>query len=395
MKTILPLVLGVCLLALTSRVLAQGAPGRATGHILLLENERISEGDIERDGNRYRIRRNGGEIWVPANRVIALCDDLQEAFLVLRGRTNLRDADERLRLARWCHLHGLQAEGRAEVEAALVLRPTCAEARRLLHCFELPAPAPVASTGAPLAPPRTLEVVLQPGEGDLAMETFSTFTARIQPILMNACVHCHSAERGGSFQLLRTFEEGSMNRRATQHNLAAVLNQINRDNWQGSPLLLKAGNIHGGMEQPPLKGRQVTALHNLEDWVQKVAPSIPATRPSASGVVPASLTVPADRPATATEPARSDWAVDHAVPAPAASQTLAQKKDTPETPQDDNSSKPRELSHTVLPPEPAPPREPADPFDPILFNGPPQPGSAPPSAPAHPETPGNPPTPQQ
>ena len=67
-------------------------------------NEYTMEGDIEFVGDRYRIRRQVGESWVPANRVLALVASLPDAFVYLRARINLYDPDERLRLARWCWL---------------------------------------------------------------------------------------------------------------------------------------------------------------------------------------------------------------------------------------------------------------------------------------------------
>ena len=47
-----------------SSAFAQQPP--ATGHVLVLENERVLEGDIVRDGDQYRIRHRVGETTVPA-----------------------------------------------------------------------------------------------------------------------------------------------------------------------------------------------------------------------------------------------------------------------------------------------------------------------------------------
>src|SRR5947209_2061289 len=82
------------------------APPRTTGRVLVLDNERTYEGDIERQGNQYRVRRGVSELWVQQENVLRLCATLEEAYAYLRSRANLRDPDERLRLANWCHLHG-------------------------------------------------------------------------------------------------------------------------------------------------------------------------------------------------------------------------------------------------------------------------------------------------
>src|SRR5947209_8520781 len=49
------------------------------GRVLVLENARILEGDIERVGDQYRIRRTIGETWLPADKAQCLCADLEEA----------------------------------------------------------------------------------------------------------------------------------------------------------------------------------------------------------------------------------------------------------------------------------------------------------------------------
>src|ERR1700676_4124238 len=81
---------------------AEPKPPLATGHVLILDNERTLEGDIERDGDRYRIRRSIGETWVPGDKVLRLCANWQDAYDYLRTSANLMDPDERIRLARWC-----------------------------------------------------------------------------------------------------------------------------------------------------------------------------------------------------------------------------------------------------------------------------------------------------
>src|SRR5262249_25634361 len=69
------------------------------GRVLLLLNERIFEGDIEKVGQRYCMRRPaGGETWLPCNQAVRLCASREDAFQYLRSQANLDDADERLRL---------------------------------------------------------------------------------------------------------------------------------------------------------------------------------------------------------------------------------------------------------------------------------------------------------
>ncbi|MBV9123353.1 MAG: hypothetical protein JO112_08350 [Planctomycetes bacterium] len=240
---------------------------KAKGHVLVLENERVLEGDIEHVGDQYRVRRTVGETWVPGEQVLCLCDNLAEAHAFLRTRTNLRDADERLRLARWCQLHGLRSQALEEVKAALALNPNHAEAQRWLRSLERSAalaPAAPASHSGEKPEPETGPV----SAIDLSAPSLGVFTSRVQPILMNTCASCHATGRGGAFKLVRVYDDDLSNHRATQQNMTAVLAQINRDHVAASPLLMRAVSVHGEAEQPPLKSRQTAAYHILEDWVK-------------------------------------------------------------------------------------------------------------------------------
>src|SRR5436305_14780706 len=102
--------LGLAALAGLARSSLRAAEPAATGTLLLLDNEHTIEGDVERDGAYYRVRRASGETQVPAGKVLALCASREDGYRFLKARANLHDADERLRLARWCHLHQLREQ---------------------------------------------------------------------------------------------------------------------------------------------------------------------------------------------------------------------------------------------------------------------------------------------
>jgi hypothetical protein len=333
MKTLTPLLAcAAALWALGAGPPPAGEPAApATGKVLVLDNERTLEGDVERVGEQYRVRRTVGETWVPGERVLRLCPDAVSAYAFLRGRANLRDPDERLRLAQWCRQHGLRDQALAEVEAAVKLRPDHPESRNLLaHLRQAAAPRPAegpkAAARAPAPPVPT---------ADLTAEALGVFATKVQPILMNACAGCHTTGRGGAFELTRAYEFDTSGRRTVQQNLAAVLGQVNLREPQVSPLLTKAVSVHGPMAQAPLKGRQATAYRTLEDWVKLTAANNPQPQDR-----------PAGEPPAARAPAESKDG--SAAPLP-----------EPGTP----GMKPAD-------PDPAPkrPAQPADPFDPSVFN---------------------------
>jgi hypothetical protein len=268
-------------------------PSRATGKVVVLENENLMEGDIERIGDQYRIRRTIGETWLEGERVLYLCSTREEAFAFVRGRANLGDADERARLAHWCRVNNLRQQAIAELRAAVELRPDSAELRRMLNVLEhsvaahasAPKPAP-SVPAAPLPPPV-----------DVTDDCLSMFATKVQPILMNVCASCHSAVYPGPFRLLRCDEPSLANRKTVQQNLAVVVAQINPARPEASPLLTRAVSAHGPETQAPLHGRQMAAFRTLEEWVRRTLENNPQLRGTVAEAPPATL------PPTAAPPA--------------------------------------------------------------------------------------------
>jgi hypothetical protein len=332
-------------------------PEPAAGRVLVLANERTLEGDIERAGNQYRIRRATGETWIPAEKALRLCSTREEAYAYLRTRANLRDPDERVRLARWCLLYGMRGEALEEVKAAVEVRPSHLEAQRLLRNLQssMASPPPPRSP----VPPEPSGEVSNPVSLDCPPEALSLFTTKVQPILMNTCASCHAGGRGGNFKLTRVFTDSPQNSRATQQNLAAALAQVHRDTPAASPLLAKAITVHGDAEQPPLKGRQTPAYRTLEEWVERLVGDSRARAVATAAVPMPSRTfseVASSRPQSETV----------AAPVPPAA--------TPPPPEPLSTAQPSTL--TPVPPKTAPqsppaaaaPTEPVDLFDPVLFN---------------------------
>ncbi len=266
----------------------------ATGRVLVLVNERTVEGDIERVGDQYRVRHTVGETWVPGDKVLRLCADMEDAYRVLRGRANLNDPDECVRLARWCHAHGLSAAALENLTAAVKLSPDHDEAKRLLSGLRRAASAP----STPAAPaPEVRESVEMP---ELNTEARAAFATKVEPILMNACAGCHTANRGGAFRLMRNFDATSPNRLSLQQNLAAVLAQVNLQQPQESKLLIKAITAHDPQARlAPLNSKQMAAYHTIEEWVQTTVASNPHLRehaPQQPAAAPPTPAVSAAKP---------------------------------------------------------------------------------------------------
>jgi hypothetical protein len=336
-------VLGVSLLgaADTSKPLHKGK-------VLLLKNEHVLEGDIERVGDRYRVRRLIGETWVPAERVTCLVASMPDAYAYLRERVNLEDADERLRLAHWCRLNGLRKQALTEMQAAVDLRPARAEWRRLLVHLrqaaqtETAEPAPTAEPPAPV--PEVPPV-------DLTTETIGAFATRVQPILMNLCVRCHGTGRGGNFHLTQAFDGGIANRKTLERNVAAVLEQINVNHLEASRLLTKAVSDHAHVGQSPIKSRKDAPYRALESWVKLTVENNPHLRDSSPATTPST---PAKSPQSDNafrnlpESSKTQWGVEASLLMPGPNKTVSRA--VPATP------------------PPSAPVGPVDPYDPEPYN---------------------------
>jgi hypothetical protein len=351
-----PLLAGTCLCLFTTRFVAADPPELASGKVLLFEHGGIIEGDITREGDKFRVRHTSGSSVVQAKGIVGLFADKDAVLQYLKQKANLNDPKERVRLARWCQAQGMRQAAVGEAEAALALRPDEPVLKQFVEGVKIFA----AATPAPAAPGEPIQRTTAVAEmSDVAVnpESIGLFTTKIQPILVNACAKCHGAEHESKFKLSRTVVPG--NQRALQMNLAAASAFLNREQPAASPLLAKAVSIHGGSGAPPLKDRQTPAYRHLEDWVQKatgisIAPGVaPATLPA--GVIADSQPLPAMAP-----PQRpKDSAADPPPPVVTASGSM-------EPPPPLKPAKPVEAAPPKFP-DPLRPNT-NDPFDPAIFN---------------------------
>lgn len=305
-----------------------------TGRILVLANERTLEGNIQRQGDQYRIKRSIGETWLSGDQVLCLCQTYEEAYAYLRKQANLADPDERKRLAQWCLINGLRQQALAEINAAVELRPGDQQAQRLLRNLQR------SGHGSSSTPPSIefdRDAPTLPQGVNLSAEAVNTFVTKVQPIVMNACVNCHTGGKGGTFQLQRVPEGSASNRRTVQQNLTTIAAYLNPQQPHASEFLVKAVSAHGQASQAPLKGKQTPAFRTLEEWVLRTV----ATNPQLQSTPAAPVTV--------------------------AAESQPQPKNAPEAlpvPTSGFASERKEVGDKF----PASTTGPVDPFDPAVFN---------------------------
>ena len=383
MKTIIRhLVCVLTPLAVCLGGLAQEVAPSSQGKVAILANDRILQGDIELVGKQYRIRRSIGESWLPADQVRCLCGTLEEAFAYLLAQANLNDGDERLRLARWCHLHGLKQHAADEAAAAVRLRPDHVESQRLLKGMQR-------SLNSDLPSEQSKEESEPETMPNLPYNASSLglFVNKVQPILMNACARCHACGKGGAFKLARVYDEGGLgNRRTTQQNLMATLAQLNRERPSSSPLLSYALTLHGNADMPPLPARTAPAYRTLEEWVQQALAGLPRTTAAGPPLVTEMKNVGVVQPPLSSAVGTAPAPVPSAQTAVAGASWIAQwqppSKENSESPKDQPKPAPAQTASETQPPvdpaatEFAQPRAdtasasstPVDPFDPLIFN---------------------------
>ncbi len=365
--------------------------------VLILQNEAIFQGRIEKLATHYSIRTENGETQIPIAKALRLCANLDEAFEFLRGRANPRDPQERLRLARWCAQYQLWEQACAETDEALRLQPRYQEAQRFQQWLKNqadgnpPAAKPASSVedkprfaddkGSALAitPPNP--------EPSYSAETLQVFSQKIQPLLFNSCATsgCHGGNRAGGFDLLRPSGPSQMTSSLTRQNLARTLAWIDRDDASASLLLRKAVEKHGEAKKAPIAGADAPPYRTLEAWVLKAVPgksrelvAAGAEFASPSGPEPSRPTAREKEPPAASEPMLPPV---QTLP-PVASEPKVKAPEAPAAapPPPRNPTKGGEVVADsrpgALPPKegdpptsPArPPLQPVDPFDPVIFN---------------------------
>lgn len=239
----------------------------AGNRVVVLDNENILEGEVTKIEEGYEIRHKTGSVVIPTRRVLAIVADRKAAFGVVAGRANRGDADERLRLARWCAANELPNEAIAEARAAVKMRPGFTAAERYAALMEdlasrktTPATPAVITAKAELPKPDSVTDV---GTVEYNSESFPIFATRINAILLNTCANCHASDDAKSFRLTRMGGRSG----ATKNMLAALL-YVNAKEPASSVILAKAITAHGSATEAPFKTRNHPAFQALESWAQ-------------------------------------------------------------------------------------------------------------------------------
>jgi hypothetical protein len=250
--------------------------------VLLLNNGHVIEGTIAAAGDRYDVLREDVEVRVKRSDVSAVCDNLPQCY---QHKLSLIEADrvlDHLELMEWCLQHKLIESAEKELQTARSLDPMHPRIRllepRLALAKEAPAKAEPAKEGEKPAATEQLDKLVR----NLPPGAMEQFTNTIQPMLLNYCskAGCHASRSSGVLRLERIPPNRLAGRHTSQHNLAAALAMIDRDNPPNSQLLQAPIRPHGSMKLPVFTDREQSQYRQLVRWVFLVANAKEPPRPT-------------------------------------------------------------------------------------------------------------------
>jgi hypothetical protein len=298
-----PLLLAGCLMPLDADAFEPGLTPRDS--VLVLRNGGILSGQVTRAGDRYVvIMGDRAEVRVPVLDVEMHCIDLDEVYQRKRSRLAVNDVTGHVALADWCLQQKLFSRAADELLTVIALQPAhprlAGLERRLQLAVELP------ELGSPQTKPQGTLVGLADLEKttrSLSPKAIEDFTTQIQPLLLNRCGanSCHGDASPSEFRLVRPAWTKTISRRFTQRNLHAVLQFVESENADSSPLLTVPATAHGGMETGVFGPREREHFDLLADWVRQAttadsAPVPETIDPAPYGLLQASFSQPVELP---------------------------------------------------------------------------------------------------
>jgi len=277
--------------------------------VLSLYDGKVYQGTVQVDETGYSVVQNGGVLRFRKELVEGAFGSIREVYRFKAERVPARDPDERLKLARWCLSHRLNAEAKAQLLAVLELSPGNIEiknmvanidnaaARTALHDEALvrtrlaPAsdgrpgeldPAIFRADRAPVGAAATGLPTIFDLPTPMAVKRADEFTKNVHGILQQACARCHNENYQGAFQLIEVKSRHGLTPNVVRANLEATLRVVDPDSPARSELLTRALVPHGPHKRPIFRGATDPNYQRVAAWVNRLGRSSAAPS-SASG----------------------------------------------------------------------------------------------------------------
>ena len=244
---------------------------------LLHTDGRLIKGIVTEEGTIYRVSQLVGTMQFPKRAVEGVFDTVRDAYTYRVQQLPERDADERLKLARWCLNLGLKNEAREQLKAVTAVNNNHSQARAMLFSMEQSAaliaqrgrdsevkqasaqsmvenrPSPLDSAVIEGAQ-RKLNIAGMPVIFDLptplAIKRTQEFKNFINPILQAYCVRCHDGHYDGEFQLVPMKGRADHTVDGYRANLDATLRLVDPESPAKSELLTSTLRAHGPGPRP-------------------------------------------------------------------------------------------------------------------------------------------------
>ena len=287
--------------------------------MVLLRNGNLLSGRVIRAGDYYIVAiGNASELRLPVHEVDAVCRDLDDAFAIKMATMTGKGAKPHLDLADWCLRQKLIGKAQEQVALAANEEPENPRISGLQYRLKIATEKPREGTKPDEKQTAMTAEQLDQWERDLPKGTVDKFASLVQPTLMNRCATngCHGGQAGGSYQLIRPPVGQLIHRRATQRNLFATMQQVDKSNPAESPFLQMPLKAHGGLPGPVFDRQSRVQLEQLAAWVEQATSySPPAVVPSIAPAIahlsqPSETAKPGENPeikqVSATEPIKSN-----------------------------------------------------------------------------------------
>ena len=245
--------------------------------IILLKNRQLIRGEIALHGNHYLVIQPHTEIRLPQEQVERICQNLGDAYLYLQHQIRFGKAADHLRLAQWCLDENLLREAQAQLDEGILKRPDHPRVDLIRRQLELA--NQIRQTDRSEQRPQRLPTDAKELEeifDHLPSQVVESFTRVVQPILLNSCSTrgCHGMGADNQFLLHRSARGRQPSRRVTLRNLQSVIQWIDHENVENSPLLYFAGTPHfasstqqRGSRRDSWSPESITA-RRLSAWMQ-------------------------------------------------------------------------------------------------------------------------------
>ncbi len=284
---------------------------------LLLKNDRVLLGRVERQGDIFLVRiADSSQVSIPKEQAQYLGRDINDLYAYKRQTMVNPNPGDHFKLTRWCMSNNLLDKAVFHYQVVAKDDGTHPKVKQLAvelksHLLAVPefraylglpvhenrvglarsaVPTNVGTSGA-----ENVVTASHPLENPPHPLVVKRFGDRVQPILINRCSQaaCHG---GQSNNALRLIEPSSrLYAQTSASNLESVLALARADDDDVVPLIAFATQAHGLQRQPGIAVTETQLVAELQTWVELVhnpvvsavasAPT-PGLRPMASGLVP-------------------------------------------------------------------------------------------------------------